>query len=122
MNDVSSVKLTNSQKIDAKATVNGKTFTAFPAYEMLSEPEFTVDVVCGEEGYVFSHFVDEKGNVYAKDAVLSGDLNLDMIFAYVNEPPNSGLRRKCLKATLFSSSLSIPSIYLNNHSETAPYE
>lgn len=85
MNDVSSVKLTNSQKIDAKATVNGKTFTAFPAYEMLSEPEFTVDVVCGEESYVFSHFVDEKGNVYAKDAVLSGDLNLDMIFAYTGK-------------------------------------
>ena len=82
MNDVSSVKVTNSQKIDADITINSEEFSSFPAFSIIAEAEYDIDVTCNENGYVFSHFADDKGNVYGKDAVLSGDLNLDMIFAY----------------------------------------
>ncbi|MBQ8759437.1 MAG: hypothetical protein IJZ20_07070, partial [Clostridia bacterium] len=89
MNDVSAVKLTNSQGIDVIAKVGEDVFTAFPAHSIMPESEFTVEVTCNEEGYVFSHFADENGNIYAKDAVLTGDLNLDMIFAYTGEDDGS---------------------------------
>ena len=82
MNNISSVKITNSQNIDATVTVSGKSFDRFPAYEIVAASEFTVDVVSNEENYAFSHFVSENGEVIEADNVFSGDMAVDMVFAY----------------------------------------
>ena len=46
MNDVSSVKVTNSQKIDADIMINGEEFSSFPAFSIMAEAEYDIDVNC----------------------------------------------------------------------------
>lgn len=81
MNEISSVKLTNNQKISAKFTADGRTYTDEQIYCVSSEP-IKITAECLESGYEFCFFRDKDGKKYANGTEFSGDVNLEAVFAY----------------------------------------
>ncbi|MGN1121413.1 MAG: family 78 glycoside hydrolase catalytic domain, partial [Eubacteriales bacterium] len=81
-NAVTSVKVTDAQEVDASLTMDGTTYTSFPQSVILSMPEVTLSAQSDDPLYVFRHFEDAQGNRYENGVTVSGDNDLNMVFAY----------------------------------------
>ena len=80
--DVISVKVTDSQGVDASCEIAGTTYTAFPVDLILAAGGTQINAASSDENYTFLHFSDSDGKIYDNGTVINTDANLDMIFAY----------------------------------------
>lgn len=80
--DVISIKVTDSQGVDASCEVAGTTYTAFPVDLILAAGGTQINAASSDENYTFLHFSDSDGKIYDNGTVINTDANLDMIFAY----------------------------------------
>lgn len=84
-NDITSVKLTNVQKIPASVTADGKIYTAFPTTFLSSQKSVVLNITTDDEAYAFLRFTGEDGKTYENGEAVSGDNNLNLVFAYTGK-------------------------------------
>ncbi len=80
-NMITSVNLSKNIDVAATFTVEGQEYTTDTVTDISTEP-ITIKAVCNEDGYTFSHFEDDKNNVYPNETAFSGDNSLTAVFAY----------------------------------------
>ena len=115
-NDITSVKLTNAQKIDASVTADGKTFTAFPATFISSLKSVVLNVTTSDENYTFLRFTGEDGKTYKNGEAVSGDNNLNLLFAYTGKDDGADGKK-----TVTLTGVSGVTIAVNGEEKALPY-
>lgn len=82
MNSVTAVKVNNRQNIKSVFTAEGRTYTSFPASIICGNSKVNINMVSEDDKYVFRNFADTNGNVIANGGEVSGDMNINAVFAY----------------------------------------
>ena len=82
MEAITSVNVINRQNINSTCTVDNRTYTTFPASVICAKNKVNITMVSNDSKYVFHHFEDVSGNIIANGGEVSGDVNVDAIFAY----------------------------------------
>lgn len=115
-NDITSVKLTNAQKIDASVTADGKIFTAFPATFISSQKSVVLNVTTSDENYTFLRFTGDDGKTYENGEAVSGDNNLNLLFAYTGKDDGTDGKK-----TVTLTGVSGVTIAVNGEEKALPY-
>ncbi len=115
-NDITSIKLANAQKIDATVTADGKTYSAFPATFISSLSAVTLDVTTNDENYAFLRFTGEDGKTFENGEAVSGDNNLNLLFAYTGKDDGTDGKK-----TVTLTGKAGVSITVNGNAVTLPY-